>query len=82
MTSPLFLALTLLVLLGGIQALRRRRKGGWEERLEREPWARSLREAEEAEGEPLDEEAIRRAEDEFLGRSWELEDEAGSEPWR
>jgi hypothetical protein len=77
--TPFFLVLTLLALGGGLLALRRRREGGWQERIEREPWAASLRDDEE-DGEPLDEDAIRRAEDAFLEERWD-QDLDGDQPW-
>ncbi len=75
--GPFFLLLTLLVLVAGLVSVRRRRTGGWTERIEREPWAASLRDEDE-DAEPLDEEAIRRAEDAFLEDRWEGEDDR---PW-
>jgi hypothetical protein len=76
--SLVFLLMTLLVLAGGLLALRRRRSGGWEDRIDREPWAASLRDDDG--DEPLDEEAIRQAEDAFLEERWEGElDE--DRPW-
>ncbi len=83
MDPVLFLLLGLVVLIGGAISLRRRKDGGWDERLEREPWAASLREAEaEADDdEPLDEDAIREAEDAFLAEEWDAPD-GEEEPWR
>jgi hypothetical protein len=72
--GPIFLLLTVLALVGGALALSRRGRGGWEarqkERVEREPWAASL-EDDDAHDEPLDEDAIREAEDAFLERPWD-----------
>ncbi len=66
-----WLMLALLVVVGALLALSRRRSY---ESVEEEPWRASLTE----EDEPLDMDEVRRAEEEFLADSWE-EDE---EPWR
>jgi LPXTG-motif cell wall-anchored protein len=78
MDPVLFLLLGLVVLVGGAISLRRRKDGGWDERLEREPWTASLREADD-DDEPLDEDAIREAEDAFLAEDWDRPD--AEDPW-
>lgn len=77
----LFLLLSLVVLVGGWVALRRRRDEQFE-RLRDEPWAASLIEEEVAE--PLDMDAARRAEDAFWQESWDGpdEDDQGFQPYR
>jgi flagellar biosynthesis/type III secretory pathway M-ring protein FliF/YscJ len=67
MENPLLLLLLLVIAVG---VIRRRRRDAEAERLREEPWRASLEG--EADDEPLDEEAIRRAEDEFWEESWEL----------
>jgi hypothetical protein len=73
-----WLILSVLALAGGAAMLQRRRAY---ESPDAEPWRRSL-----GEDEPLDLEAIRRAEEEFLAAEesgWSEDDEAdGDEPWR
>jgi hypothetical protein len=72
----LFLLLSLVVVVGGFVALGRRRSGtAWEDRLEREPWALSLRDEELADDGPVNDDEIRAAEDAFLEEEgWEPED--------
>ena len=70
MEYPILLILLVLITVG---VIRRRRSDAEAERLLEEPWRASLLEEED---EPLDEEAIRRAEDEFWEESWDLPDES------
>jgi len=72
----LFLLLSLVVLVGGVVALgRRKRDSAWDARLEREPWAASLQE--EDDDEPLDEDEIRAAEDAFWEEEWDEPESRG-----
>lgn len=66
--------LAVLVLLGGAFALSRRRRP---RELDQEPWRASLQD-----DEPLDIDAIRDAEEEFLADDWEEDDGEEGEEWR
>ncbi len=71
----LFLLFTLIVLVGGVVAMGRRKRGYDDPRaLEEEPWRASL----EEEDEPLDEDAAREAEDAFWAEEgWDEAEDRG-----
>lgn len=72
----LFLLLSLVVLVGGVVAMGRRRKDGVSDaRLEEEPWAASLQH--DGADEPLDEDEIRAAEDAFWEEEWDEPEDLG-----
>jgi hypothetical protein len=74
--DALFLLLSLVVLVGGMVAMGRRRRAETSEaRLQEEPWAASLRDDED--DEPLDEDEIRAAEDAFWEEGWDEPEDRG-----